>query len=115
VEFKDNIIYLSPDEVDDAFCPANPKWAASQIRAYGPARCARSGKLSSLLSCVSLLESLGLDYVILEAEAESEGVDDSAAALIPVDSSPEVGLPPAEVTPARGVVPEGLCNCPPVG
>lgn len=28
VEFEDNIIYLSPDEVD-AFCPANPKWAAS--------------------------------------------------------------------------------------
>jgi len=114
VDVKNGVIYLTPDEVDEIACPANPKWARSQILAYGLARCARSEKLRPLLACTELLKSLGLDFVVMEAEAESE-VDDSAAALIPVDSSPEVGLAPSEVMPARGVVPEGLCNCPPVG
>jgi len=113
VEVRKGVIYLTRDEVDEA-CPANPRWAASQIRSYGPARCARSGKLSPLLSCISLLESVGLDYVILD-EAESEAKSEAVEVMEPEVVETEVGLPPAEVTPARGVVPEGLCNCPPVG
>lgn len=105
MEFKDNIIYLTPDEVDE-FCPANPKWAASQIRAYGPARCARSEKLSSLLACTELLKSLGLDYVVMEAEAESEVVE------------PEAPVEPQAVeseVASTSVPPAGYCHCPPVG
>jgi len=105
VEFKDNIIYLSPDEVD-AFCPANPKWARSQILAYGPARCARSEKLRPLLACTELLKSLGLDFVVMEAEVDLDEAPADVADVAPADV--------ADVASAE-VVPEGLCNCPPVG
>jgi len=108
VEFKDNIIYLTPDEVDYAFCPANPKWARSQIEAYGLARCARSEKLKSLLSCTELLKSLGLDYVVMEAEAEPEAVE-------PVAVEPEAVEPEVVEVAATLVPPAGFCHCPPVG
>jgi len=121
VEFKDNIIYLTPGEVD-AFCPANTKWARSQIEAYGLARCARSEKLSPLLACTELLKSLGLDYVVMEAEAESVESEVLADA-VPADAVPADAVPadavPADAVPADAVpadaVPEGFCRCSPAG
>jgi len=117
VEVRKGVVYLTRDEVDEISCPTNPRWAASQIRSYGPARCARSGKLSSLLSCVSLLESVGLDYVILdeaESEVESEVPADAVAAdAVPADAVP-ADVVPADAVPADAV-PEGFCRCSPAG
>jgi len=111
VEVRQGVVYLSRDEVDEGTCPVNLRWAASQIQIYGPARCARSGKLSELLSCVSLLESVGLDYVILD-EVESEAELEVLADAVPADAMPADAVPDA--VPADAV-PEGFCRCSPAG
>jgi len=55
-EFRDGILIYGEGELDQGVCAPNPRWAASQLAAYGVEVVMRSGKLKSILLCSKVLE-----------------------------------------------------------
>jgi len=70
MDIIDGVVILSADEADRS-CPQNLKWGISQLSAYGVDVCSESKKLRPLLRCTRLLEAAGLEFKVLEPEAEA--------------------------------------------
>jgi len=82
-EFRDGILILREDEVDQEGCPINPKWGASQVSAYPLDVVMESEKLKKLLLCSKVLE---LAEIPFRVEPSSEGDPTVAAELVQAEA-----------------------------
>ena len=78
MEIKDGVVVLSEDEVSRT-CPADIRWAVSQVRAYGVDVVSRSEKLARLLRCTAVLKKAGVPFRIEPAKVVPEALKESPA------------------------------------
>jgi len=79
MDIVDGVIILSADEAD-RFCPLSPKWALSQVSAFGLEICSESKKLRPFLQCTKLLEAAGLEFKVLPEAVAPEALEPEALA-----------------------------------
>jgi len=70
MDIVNGVVVLTADEADKV-CPRNPKWALSQLSAFGVEICSESKKLRPFLRCTRLLEAAGVEFRV-EPEAAVE-------------------------------------------
>ncbi len=87
MEWKDGVLIYREDELDSGGCAPNPRWAASQLAAYGVEVVMKSEKLKSILLCSKVLE---LAEIPFRVEPSAEQAEESAAVEVLVVEKPGV-------------------------
>lgn len=80
MEWKDGVMVYADGELDQGGCAPDPRWGASQLRAYGVGVIMESKKLKSLLLCSKVLELAEVRFRIEPAEGDHPAVEGQAAA-----------------------------------
>ena len=84
MEWKDGTMVYEEGELDSGGCAPNPRWAASQLAAYGVEVVMKSEKLRSILLCSKVLELAEIPFRV-EPAAEP-----AAVAVLVVEKPAEV-------------------------
>jgi len=94
-EFRDGILIYGEGELDQGTCAPDPKWAASQLRAYGVEVVMESAKLKSILLCSKVLELAEVPFRVEPVMPAEELAEEPAAVAVLVVEKPvaEEGLP----------------------
>ncbi len=70
MEWKNGTMVYEEGELDSGGCAPDPKWAASQLRAYGVDLIMKSEKLQPILLCSKVLELAEVPFRVEPAAAE---------------------------------------------
>ncbi len=104
MEWKDGTMVYEEGELDSGGCAPNPKWAASQLAAYGVEVVMRSEKLRPILFCSEVLRLADIPYRI---EPAMPAEKPSAVAVLVVEKPAEVeGLGAATEPPVPAGAPD---------
>ena len=100
MKWKDGTMVYEEDELDQGTCAPNPKWGASQIRAYGIDLVMNSEKLRPILLCSKVLE---LAEIPFRVEPAMPAEEPAAVAVLVVEepAAVEVLAPATEFAQAE--------------
>ena len=105
MEWKYGTMVYEEGELDSGGCAPNPRWAASQLAAYGVEVVMRSEKLKSILLCSEVLRLAKIPFrvepaekpaavavLVVEKPAEVEDLGAATEQLVPAEE-PDPGVP----------------------
>ncbi len=105
MKWENGVLIYGEGELDSGGCAPDPKWAASQIRAYGIDLVMRSEKLRPILMCSKTLELAGVDFRVEPAEEPEEPAEEPAAVAVLVVEKPaeveDLGAATEQLVPAE--------------
>ena len=102
MEWKDGVLIYREDELDQGTCAPDPKWAASQLRAYGVDVILESKKLQPILLCSKVLELAEVPFrvepaavavLVVEKPAEVEYLGTAAPEQLVPAEEPDTRVP----------------------
>ncbi len=87
MKWENGVLIYGEGELDSGGCAPDPKWAASQLRAYGVDVIMESKKLQPILLCSKVLE---LAEIPFRVEPAAEQAEEPAAVAVLVVEKPGV-------------------------
>jgi len=93
MKWENGVLIYRENELDQGTCAPNPKWGASQLRAYGVDVVMNSEKLQPILLCSKVLELAEIPFVVEPGTAgDPPAAEDLAAARELVQAEAEEPL-----------------------
>jgi len=90
-EFRDGVLIYGEGELDQGTCAPNPRWAASQLAAYGVEVVMKSEKLKSILLCRKVLELAEVPFKVEAGGGGDSPVVEGPAVATELVQAPDMG------------------------
>ena len=101
MKWENGVLIYGEGELDSGGCAPDPKWAASQLRAYGVDVIMESKKLQPILLCSKVLELAEIPFRVEPAAEQAEEPSAVAVLVLEEPAAVEVMAPATEFAQAE--------------
>ncbi len=101
MKWENGVLIYGEGELDSGGCAPDPKWAASQLRAYGVDVIMESKKLQPILLCSKVLELAEIPFRVEPAAEQAEEPAAVAVLVVEEPTAVEVLAPATEFAQAE--------------